>query len=97
LLGAKADAVSEANSFGCWLGFKRFNSLVSDGLGNAIGEALVNSSVNRELSGFDFWRLDISEMACDVADVVVLGSVVKYLGPERTRLLKVKLSYLSSP
>ena len=41
------------------------------------------------LSGFDFWRLDISEMACDVADVVVLGSVVKYLGPERTRLLKV--------
>jgi hypothetical protein len=44
--------MSEANSLGCGLDLERLHSRVTDGLGNAVGEGLVDGSINRDCKKF---------------------------------------------
>jgi hypothetical protein len=99
--------VSETNGLSCRFDLERLDGWVTDGLGDAVRESLVDGSIDRDcgedvnkvksryehrrhtLPCFDFGRFDTSKVTCDIADVVILGGIIKDLGPESARLLKV--------
>jgi hypothetical protein len=45
--------------------------------------------MKRTLPVLDLGRLDITEMTCNIFNIVLLGGVIENLGPQNARLLEV--------
>jgi len=89
ILRGRSKVGAELDSFARRLDLERLDGRCTNGLGNAVRKALVDSGEHGQLSCFNLIRLGTPKVTSNVLDESLLGIIVEHLGVKCTRLLKV--------